>query len=116
MSRFSSHEIAHSIEQMHGHPRCRINCAGGDYDSVTVAVSQAIAGDPLYVRGFVWSGSTLGDQRDDVDVDAIEVTDGLQSCGGLSSADESTCVLYGRICSMLRRAGHTVVHSMDEYF
>ena len=51
---------------------------------------------------------------EDAEVEMVEVTDGQDSAGGLNTSCEETGVMYGIVCSRLRKAGFQVVPSLKE--
>lgn len=99
--------IGHTIEE---------NGQGGDVDTNNLRIEfyDEEHTDPLFVRGF----NSVGDitTPDDVEVEMIELSDGLDSRGGLNSKNRTTCVAYGVIMSALRQDGWDVIPSLDDYF
>ena len=90
--------------------------SGGDVDSENIQLTAKWAADGnfLDVRGFVTRG--VISTPDDCEVEMVEVSDGHDSRGGLNTDDEPTCLLYAKVCSMLRKKGFSVVPSLDAYF
>jgi hypothetical protein len=100
-------------------PHCRsiAPCApGGDVDTTGLVCTPVGDGDPIYVSGFCTSNFEVWKTPDDIEIDMVEVSDGQDSDGGLSSMNEYTCVLYARIVAALRNAGFDVVRQMKAYF
>ena len=98
--------------ELHG-ATVRSSQAGGDYDTSAITIEPE-EGDPLFLCGFNCDDPV--DAKDDADVEMLELSDGLDSRGGLNSSDPITCAIFGTVISALRRAGWQVVGSMDEYF
>lgn len=90
-----------------------VNLPGGDVDTEAIVVSMKE--DMLWICGFTLS-DTLKLDSSDMDIEAIEVTDGKDSGGGLNSKDLNTSIVYAHIVSILRENGHAVVPTMSDYF
>jgi hypothetical protein len=94
--------------------------AGGDHDTFQITLqplalrADGSPHDHVTVTGFTLE--PIGPRKDQVPVDMVEVQDGLNSRGGLSSSHLRTCLLYGRVCSILRRRGFEVVPQLRDYF
>lgn len=86
----------------------------GDVDTEGIVVEMDE--DTLWIRGFTLVDYTLKRDPSDMDIEAIEVTDGLTSGGGLNSEHLNTSVVYAHIVSILRQNGHSVVPTMNDYF
>lgn len=102
-----------------------VNLPGGDVDTEVIIVSMD--DDKLWICGFTledtlmpYVGNNAGIQRkidpSDMDIEAIEVTDGKSSGGGLNSKHLNTSIVYAHIVSILRENGHAVVPTMSDYF
>lgn len=94
-----------------------INSPGGDVDTEKLVVSVINGGDALHVCGFstdddFWKKPDKGD----IYVDFIELTDGMDSRGGLNSNSTNTALAYVAIREYFQNRGADVVPSMDEYF
>jgi len=90
---------------------------GGDYDTKTLYLSIRGSDEGgIWVAGFRTEKVLLQKERDDAKIEMVEVSDRQDSRGGLNSEDEDTCVMYGIVCSRLRKAGFQVVPRMDDYF
>lgn len=94
--------------------------ADGDHDTVQVILRpegrshDGRIHDSITVVGFTLDD--IGPNKLRAPVDMVEVKDGLDSRGGLASAQLRTCLLYGRVCSILRRRGFEVVPQLRDYF
>jgi len=91
-----------------------ITDTAGDVDTEGIVVK--IDEDTLWIRGFSLEADTLKLDPSDMDIEAIEVTDGKDSRGGLNSAHLNTAIVYAHIVSMLRKNGFAVVPTMSDYF
>lgn len=87
---------------------------GGDVDTDNLVCHIEGTREKLFIKGFVIEGSI--DTPSNCAISAIEVTDGLDSMGGLMSSNETTAVVYGIICARLRRLGFHVVPRLKDYF
>jgi hypothetical protein len=90
---------------------------GGDVDTENLILTAkgAKRDNHLWVCGFRLECGLIKDPAD-TDVENVEVKDGQDSRGGLNTDDEATCVMYGRVCSALRKKGFSVVLTLDNYF
>jgi hypothetical protein len=105
--------------------------AGGDADSNGLILRARKATEPMYegdkhpdapkvclwVSGVLTHGPLFEDDvdRDDCEVHAVEVKDGLDSRGGLNTGDEPTSIMYGIVTSRLRKAGWLVINTIRDY-
>ena len=87
---------------------------GGDVDTENLILTAkgAKRDNHLWVCGFRLECGLI---KDPADTD-VENVDGQDSRGGLNTDDEATCVMYGRVCSALRKKGFSVVLTLDNYF
>lgn len=90
-----------------------VNLPGGDVDTEAIIVSMDE--DRLWICGFSLEYISKINPTD-MDIEAIEVTDGKCSAGGLNSKHLNTSVVYAHIVSILRENGHSVVPTMSDYF
>ncbi len=88
---------------------------GGDYDTEGCRIIVEDSEDDLWVKGFVVD-NYLGPKMSDVDVDMIELTDGLQDDTGLRSNNPNTALVYIAVRQYFVDKGAEVVESMDPYF
>jgi hypothetical protein len=89
-----------------------------DGDFNTSRITLCAPGQPqhtLFVRGFEPDGEGIKTPGD-CDVELVEVTDGERSSGGFNSDHLPTAHIYAEVCCALRKAGFSVVKSMDDYF
>lgn len=90
---------------------------GGDCDTTNLVVRLKGTTERIHVCGFVTNGNAIEfEKADDTSIEMIEVSDGQDSKGGLSSSNRFVCVAYAEIVALLRRHGHTVVPSLKDYF
>ena len=93
---------------------------GGDVDTERIVLianeAKPVIGyrPQISISGFVTSGDIMSPS--DTEIEMIEVTDGEDSREGLNTSDLATCVLYGQVVSILRKAGFVVVPQMKDYF
>jgi len=87
---------------------------GGDVDTEVIVVEMDE--DTLWICGFTLIDDTLKLDSSDMDIEAIEVTDGKDSRGGLNTEHLNTSIVYAHIVSILRQNGHVVVPTMSDYF
>ena len=112
--RWNTTERKQHLEAIRGVAAVEVTLPGGDVDTEALVVHPKDGGDRLWVRGFITSFSELDPK--DAEVEMIEVSDGMDSRGGLNSSHPVTCEVYGRIVSALRMLGFTVVPQLKDYF
>lgn len=114
MKRWITSDVVALLSALPGISSVEVHPQGGDIDTSNLVVNITNGQDELlYVCGFC-NGSDII-YPDDTDIDMIEVTDGQQSGTGLSSQIEEVCLAYARVVGTLRRAGFSVVDSLDDY-
>jgi len=116
MSHWKTEEIKNLISDVtkfHSVNSIIVTDPGGDVDTEGIAVEMDE--DTLWISGFSLE-DTLKLDPSDMDIEAIEVSDGKSSGGGLNSEHLNTSIVYAHIVSMLRKKGHTVVPTMSDYF
>jgi hypothetical protein len=103
------------ILNLFSHLNCQIatDRPGGDYDTTVVTLTPK-NGDSIFVSGF--NTETPTTNPDDMDIEMVEVSDGLDSSGGLNSSKMDTCRLYAEAFGTLRNNGFHVVKNMRDYF
>lgn len=115
--RWNSETIKKDLERFPYVSAVNIGNPGGDVDTQRLEVTVINGGDTLYVCGF----STDEDfwklpDKGDVDVEFIELMDGRDGRGGLTSNDPNTALAYVTVRDYFNRQGVEVVPSMEEYF
>lgn len=88
---------------------------GGDYDTCPVFVKPRNSEDCIFISGFVTGDDPISDIND-VDIEMVEVSDGLDSRGGLNSNNPYTIQAYADVRKKLASKGFSVVNKMDDYF
>lgn len=117
--RFDSRTLIKRFQRFKGVQVVVCRLPDGDHDTVQISLfplgvrKDGTSYDHVTVTGFTLEPIK---RRDRVKVDMVEVSDGLDSRGGLSSSHLRTCLLYGRVCSVLRRRGFEVVPQLREFF
>lgn len=90
---------------------------GGDYDTDVLIVTLGGIEEKLFVRGFdpdTFCG--MEPNRSDMNVSYVELTDGLDSRGGLKGTDYRLARAYIDVRQYLLNRGFEVVDTMDSYF
>jgi hypothetical protein len=97
-------------------PKCTVtsNMSGGDYDAENIYIGTRGA-DPLYICAFDWDGNQI-ETPEDCMVDAVELSDGKDSSGGLHSRKSKTIDAYATTYKCLVKLGFHIVPKMDAYF
>ena len=92
-----------------------VGSKGGDYDTDNIYITpHGCEDENLTVLGF--DTSKVCGTPSDADVSMVKVSDGLDSAGGLNSADSKMAHAYADVCARLRQHGFTVVPNMRDYF
>ena len=89
---------------------------GGDVDTDTFRIEVAGTDEFLYVKGFETGSCRELPDKSDVDVDMVELTDGLCSSGGLNSNLMETAQLFILVRAYFINHGADVVDTLDVYF
>ena len=103
-------------------PRFRIDTGsqGGDVDTTQILMrlkdAEGEYPETLFISGFTVEAGAWVTKPDEWDVDMVEVSDGMDSRGGLNSSDPDFCVMYAHAVSKLRLAGFDVVPCLKDYF
>ena len=90
---------------------------GGDHDTQRLIIEWGLD-ERLFVCGFHCTNTNYdeGSSPADMEVEMVEVTDGKDDRGGLTSKERDVCLGYGVVCGTLRKAGFEVVPNMEDYF
>lgn len=88
---------------------------GGDVDTDNLVLKIKGSKDSLHVAGFVIGNADISTPENAL-IDMVELCDGLDSSGGLSSESLETSLAYARVASALRQRGFDVVDRMKDYF
>jgi len=89
---------------------------GGDYDTCPIIVRIKGRIEPaFFISGFVTTDNPI-EKSDNVEVEMVELTDGLDSRGGLNSDDPIIIQLYADIRIKLAELNFSIVNSMEDYF
>lgn len=114
--RWNTQVIKAALEALPGIKKVEATTQGGDVDTTNLVVTPAgKKTDKLHVCGFVTDSNYIT-TPDDVDVEMIEVSDGMDSRGGLNSSSLETAQAYAQICTYFRKAGYDVVPCLKDYF
>lgn len=87
---------------------------GGDCDTSVIVIQPEGSEDFIFVSGFITGTDPISDW-DEVDVEMVEVSDGMDSSGGLNSRDPNVIQAYADVRKILARKGFTVVDRMEDY-
>lgn len=90
------------------------NGQGGDYDTDNLYIKIKGSRDTLYVRGF--TPQVRCTTPNNAQVEIIEITDGLDSRGGLNSNNENFAKLFVQVRKYFERKNFETANSIDEYF
>ncbi len=90
---------------------------GGDHDTKRIEIEVDGAGF-LLISG--WVRFQLMANPDDAQVEFITVSDGLESCGGLTSLEPAMALAYGavraKLGALLKGTGTFIANSYHEHF
>lgn len=110
-----TNDMVKLLSGIQGISSVEVHPQGGDVDTSNLILNiKNGQGEQLFICGF-----NIDDYittPDDVEIEMIEVSDGLDGRGGLSSDIDEVCVAYGRVTGALRRAGFQVVECLKDYF
>jgi len=96
-----------------------IDTPGGDVDTDNLIVEIVGSDDQLYIAGFSTEPDFCDidyENKSDVDVELIELTDGMDSRGGLNSSNNNTAQAYIAVRQYFVDKNADVVNTMKDYF
>lgn len=108
-------DIVKSLEKIPGIKSVESQGQDGSYDTDNLFIALKGTSDNLFVAGFD-PESDNGIQPDNVMISLVELTDGLDSRGGLNSRNKKTGQCYINIRQCLIDMGFDVVPSLKSYF
>lgn len=88
---------------------------GGDHDTTNIVVGHDKEGDLIHVAGYP-STEDCCTTPDDAFCEWIEITDGLDSRGGLNSTDPDTIMVYAQLRQYFANHRVSVINHYDEIF
>lgn len=118
MSKFhwNSEEIERDLCWIDGIQKITNIGPGGDVDSDNFHIVVEDSDDALWVCGFNVDDYRTARSATDVDVDMIQLTDGLDSRGGLNSKNHNTGNVYLAVRQYFIDRQAVVVGNLREYF
>jgi hypothetical protein len=87
---------------------------GGDYDTDNLSVKIKGSKDVLYLCGF--TPKVRCTTPENAEVEIIQITDGLDSRGGLNSNNENLAVAFVQIRKFFEKKGFSTANTIKEYF
>lgn len=93
-----------------------VSPSGGDVDTENILIEIDNCEDCLHIRGFNTDDYKTALNGKDTYIEMIELTDGLNSNGGLNSKEKGVVFAYADVYYKLISNGFTVVKSLDNYF
>jgi hypothetical protein len=115
MAHWNTQQITEDLKTIVGVIDVVNNGQGGSYDTDNLIIEIGGAEDKLWVCGFNVDDNAI-EETSDVDVEFVELTDGLQSDHGLSSSDFKVARMYIDVRQYFINRGFNVVDSMNAYF
>ncbi len=117
MTQWNTPKIIASLEKLKGVKKVNNLGQGGDVDTDNLEIVVEGSKDSLFICGFVHSQPDgCIDTPDNADVDAVELTDGKDSRGGLNSHNKHTAAVYAEIHTWLCKKKFDVVTTIKDYF
>lgn len=117
-NKFSGHwntaKIAAELHSIRGVSGIRNIGQGGDVDTENLVITIKGTSDELFVCGFSVDNDIIA--PGDTDVEMIELSDGLDSRGGLTSSHPKTAEAYIRVRQYFLDRGFKVVPTHKAYF
>ena len=113
--RWNSEEIISQLQKL-GYADVSNSGQGGDYDTDHICVKIPDTGQRIFICGFNTDDIPI-ETPDDYDVELLEITDGLDSLGGLNSRLYKTAKAYIDIRQFfIDKYDIGIVDSMEQYF
>ena len=119
MFRWNTKQIASDISALSLIANVEIDTPGGDVDTDNLIVEIDGSDDQLYIAGFSTEPDFCDidwDDKSDIDVELVELSDGMDSRGGLNSSDNNTAQAYIAVRQYFVDQNASVVNTMDDYF
>ncbi len=114
MFRWNTDQIADDVRMLSFVKSVTIDEPGGDVDTDNLVIEIDGSDDRLFVAGF--SCDFEPKNTSDVDVEMIQLTDGMDSRGGLNSSDGNTAQAYVAVRQYFVDQDASVVNRMKDYF
>jgi hypothetical protein len=115
MPHWNTETIIADLKKIPGVKNVESQGQGGSYDTDNLLIDIKGSGDNLFICGFD-PDSDDGIQPDNVEVPFVELTDGLDSRGGLQSHNKKTSLLYLKVREYFHNRDFEVVNSIKAYF
>lgn len=123
MYHWNSKKLEQDLAQLPGIAAVDNQGFGGDVDTDNLVLEIDGSEDCLYIKGFTtqdYDRKTMKPyelpNRHDVEIDLVEVTDGLCYSGGLNSTQPEMIRAYAEIRVYLANDGAQVVDQLKDYF
>jgi hypothetical protein len=123
MYHWNSQKLEQDLAQLPGIAAVENRSFGGDVDTDNLVLEIDGCEDCLYIRGFTtqdYDRKTMKPyelpNRNDVDIEMVEVSDGLCYSGGLNSTQPEMIRAYAEVRVYLANDGADVVDQLKDYF
>lgn len=114
MFHWNTKDIVRDLRRIKGVESVASSPPGGDVDTDNVVVHVNGSPDSIWVCGFMVDGYITNPSGTEVEM--IQITDGLESGGGLVSKCPHAAMVYIHVRQYFIDKGASVVDSMSDYF
>ena len=116
MFHWNTKQIKSDLAQITGIVKVVVGPPGGDVDTDNLMLEISGANDNLFVCGFSTNHNIQINDPSNVEIDIIELQDGLDGGGGLHSNDRLTANIFIQVRQYFANKRASIVPSMDPYF
>ena len=116
MYQWNTKQIEEHLKQIPGVAKVTVNPPGGDVDTDNIVLTINGADDRLFIAGFEVRSDRELPNKSDVEVEMVELTDGTDCTGGLSSDDFRVAEAFIHVRQYFVVNGAAVVDRMRDYF
>jgi len=121
MYHWNTQKLVEAFEQIPQISSVKVNMPGGDCDTENIIMYvEGSEDERLYCQGFSCEDESIWDtpyeEKGDIYIEMVELTDGMDSRGGLVSENANTAMAYIAVRQILIDDGADVVNRLKDYF
>lgn len=116
MFKWNSAQVIGDLKQIPGIKNVTNSGPGGDVDTDNLQIEVSGSTDDLYVCGFITDSNNSIQNPSDCECEMVELSDGLDSRGGLNSEDFRTSQAYIKVRQYFVSKGVQVINQLKDYF
>ena len=121
MYRWNTQKLVEAFEAIPQVSSVKVDHPGGDCDTENIVLFVEESDDErVYCCGFSCEDESIWDtpyeEKGDINIEMVELTDGMDSRGGLNSSNPNTAMAYIAARQILVDDGAHVVNRLKDYF